>query len=98
MKRSEVFFFSILILFGASCTSTKKTVSQLSTGHIKGLRFINEYVVPNDMRFKGTVVGGLSGIDRDVKNDLYYIIVDDRADRSPVRFYKAKIFISSKGI
>jgi hypothetical protein len=36
-------------------------------------------------------VGGLSGIDYDAKNDLYYLISDDRSAFNDSRFYTAKI-------
>lgn len=65
---------------------------------IKELKFINEYIIPHNLQFKGTTVGGLSGIDYNTKENLYYIISDDRAFINPVRFYKAKIFLTSKGI
>ena len=56
------------------------------------------YEVPYNLKYDNTIVGGLSGIDYDVKNDLYYLISDDRSDKNPARFYSAKIFISQKGI
>lgn len=89
-------FVSILILL-FSCTSSKKTtVSEVRT--VKSLRFINEYVIPNNYQFKGTLVGGLSSIDYDPATNLYYLICDDRSERNPARFYTAKIRISDKGI
>ena len=65
---------------------------------IKSLRFINEYDIPFNLKFKETTVGGLSGIDYDKKNDIYYFISDDRSAINPARFYSAKIKISEKGI
>lgn len=56
---------------------------------------MSEYIVPNGTIFKGTVIGGLSGIDYDRKNDQYYLISDDPSQRSTARFYTAKIFISN---
>lgn len=65
---------------------------------IKSLKFINEYDIPFNLKFKETTVGGLSGIDYDSKNDRYYLISDDRSAINPARFYSAKIEISEKGI
>ena len=49
------------------------------------------------MNVDGTVVGGLSGIDYDAKNDVYYIISDDRSSFNPARFYTVKIkFVNDK--
>jgi hypothetical protein len=62
------------------------------------LKLINEYVIPFNLKFKGTTVGGLSGIDYDKKKDIYYFISDDRSAINPARFYTAKINITEKGI
>jgi len=37
-------------------------------------------------------------MDYDAKKDQYYLVSDDRSDRSPARFYTAKITISASGI
>ena len=47
--------------------------------------------IPFDKTFQNTKVGGLSGIDYDAKNDLYYLISDDRSMFNDSRFYTAKI-------
>jgi len=71
-----------------------------STGDIRisSLKFINEYDIPFNLKFKETTVGGLSGIDYDKKNDIYYFISDDRSAINPARFYTARIKTSEKGI
>jgi hypothetical protein len=66
--------------------------------NIKALKFLGKHVIPFNTQYKNTTVGGLSGIDYDAKNNLYYLICDDRSDRNPARFYTAKIFITKKGI
>ncbi len=68
-----------------------------NSGEIK-LRYINEFVLPHHLEFQHTTVGGLSGIDYDSQNNIYYLICDDRSHINPARFYKAHILISSKGI
>jgi hypothetical protein len=40
----------------------------------------------------------LSGIDYDVKNDIYYMISDDRSAINPARFYTAKIHLKDNRI
>ncbi len=62
------------------------------------LRFINSYELPFQTQFKNTTFGGLSGIDYDAKNNLYYLISDDRSAINPARFYTAQINISSTRI
>ncbi len=48
--------------------------------------------------YNNTVVGGLSGIDYDKKNDVYYFVCDDRSEKNPARFYTARIFFTPMGI
>lgn len=90
------YFFMLAGCFLFSCTASKKT-AQVSTT-ISSLKLLDTYEIPFNLKYKNTVVGGLSGIDYDAKNDCYYLISDDRSDKNPARFYKASIFISSKGI
>lgn len=90
-------FVPLVILFISSCSSSRKITSR-STYTISGLKFVNEYVVPNGVEYKGTVIGGLSGIDYDKKKDVYYMICDDPSTKGAARFYTAKILISPKGI
>lgn len=66
--------------------------------HINSLKFIGQYEVPYNLQFKGTTVGGLSGIDYDKKSDQYYLICDDRSEHDPARFYTAKINFTAAGI
>ena len=96
--RVNHFFLSLTSLFFIyGCSSSKKLNRESSFG-ISGLRYINEYIVPDGMKFKQTTVGGLSGIDYDKARDVYYMICDDPSAQSPARFYTAKLLISEKGI
>lgn len=54
------------------------------------IEFLGNYTL-TDKEFKGTTVGGLSGITYDRRQDLYYAVSDDRSDRSPARFYTLKL-------
>lgn len=65
---------------------------------ISSLKLINTYVIPFNQKYKGTSIGGLSGIDFDKEHDIYYLLSDDRSDINPVRFYTAKIILSKNGI
>ena len=91
-----LFVFYIVLVTG--CTSSHKLAGSKLTGDIKEIRFINEFVLPNALSYKGTTVGGLSGIDYDPNKDVYYMISDDPSSRGPARFYTAKIPISKNGI
>jgi len=59
---------------------------------------MNVYEIPYNQDFKGTAIGGLSGIDYDSEKDIYYLISDDRSAINPARFYTAKILLNTKGI
>lgn len=92
--RVSTFVTAVVVLF--SCAATKKITQP--TANITSLKYLGGYEVPYNLNYGNTIVGGLSGIDYDVKNDLYYLISDDRSDKNPARFYTAKIFISQQGI
>jgi len=52
--------------------------------------FLGDYQLPKQS-FKGTRVGGLSGITYDRQCDRFYAISDDRSDFAPARFYTLKL-------
>ncbi|HEX7844253.1 MAG TPA: esterase-like activity of phytase family protein [Chitinophagaceae bacterium] len=87
---------SITLLFG--CKTSGKATGQGSGHSISKLVLLDTYELPSMMSFKGTTVAGLSGIDYDAKNDLYYIISDDRSDVNPSRFYTTNIRFTEKNI
>ena len=97
MRTNYLFISLISLFFIYSCTPSKKIRSKTSYG-ISSLRFIDGYIVPHDMQFNGTTVGGLSGIDYDRARNVYYMICDDPSAKSPARFYTANLVISDKGI
>jgi hypothetical protein len=94
--RSAVF---VMLLSSSmfNCIAQRKA-KQVNIPHISKLNYLNTYVLPNNLQFEGTTVGGLSGIDYDSENNCYYLICDDRSHINPARFYKATIDISDNGI
>ena len=62
------------------------------------LKLIGKKTIPHNAAFKGTTVGGLSGIDYDRQQQQYYLISDDRSAINPARFYTAKIFFNEHKI
>ena len=96
MKKIIVCFFANVILF-SSCSVIHKA-SQQKVVSINSVKYLGGYEVPYNMQFKGTTVGGLSGIDYDSYSNVYYLISDDRSNENPARFYTANISISQKGI
>ena len=81
IKKINILFFCISI---SGCKSIDvKPHNKLE------LKFLDEYVLPEDILVDSTLVGGLSGID--YYNGLYYIVCDDASNP---RFYEATITIS----
>lgn len=90
--------YSLLIsLLLTVCMSCSIHQSALITSKEK-LVFKGVFEMPYKNQFEGTTVGGLSGIDYDSENDVYYLISDDRSDLHPARFYTATIHLSEAGI
>lgn len=90
------FFFIAVVCFLYSCSVNKKLTR--ASANITGIKYIGVYEIPFNYKYKSTVVGGLSGIDYDIKRDLYYLVSDDRSEKNPARFYKAKISVTQNGI
>ncbi len=86
-------FVWIAILLCACSSARNINTDQKSS--ISGLQLLSEYVVPYNLQVKGTVMGGLSAIDYDVTNKVYYLICDDRSDRNAARFYTAQVHIGN---
>ena len=91
--RTSLPLLLLFLIFFVSCSVSKKV-----TSNINHLRFLSEYDVPFNKNFKNTIIGGLSGIDYDAKENAYYIISDDRSERNAARFYKAQIIINQNKI
>ena len=58
---------------------------------IAQLRLIGEQRLPWQAPFEGTTVGGLSGIDYDARRSDWVLISDDRSDKNPARYYRARL-------
>ncbi len=79
---NSIVLLFILSLYG--CNTVTKQSEDIQ------LKFLDEYLLPNELFIDSTLVGGLSGIDS--YNDIYYITCDD--DKTP-RFYETKITFSN---
>ncbi|GHH87674.1 3-phytase [Streptomyces sulfonofaciens] len=62
------------------------------------VRLLGESIVPHALSYRGTTVGGLSGIDRDPCTGEYALISDDRSYQQPARFYTARIDVDGGGV
>ncbi|WP_432410035.1 esterase-like activity of phytase family protein [Rasiella sp. SM2506] len=88
-KVKKTLFVCTIIMSVLSC-ATKNNVK--ATESTTKLRFVDEYVLPDDLTFGETSIGGLSGID--YANGNWYAISDD--SNSP-RFYKASVSYNIEG-
>lgn len=97
-KRLMVLLMMVPSIVFFSCTSNKKLANGNPPLAISSIKLIGKYELSHNPLFKGTVVGGLSGIDYDAKHDVYYMVCDDPSALSPARYYTARISINEKGI
>lgn len=95
--KNNLLFFTLTLLL-LSCNTSKKTTLSTNASFISALHFLGEQDVPYNFSFNNTTVGGLSGIDYDASNKVYYLISDDRSAINPARFYTATISFTPKGI
>ncbi|KAF1042082.1 MAG: hypothetical protein GAK35_02927 [Herbaspirillum frisingense] len=58
---------------------------------VGSLRLIGEQRIALNQEFRGTVIGGLSGIDYDAATDTWVAESDDRSEVSPARFYTLRL-------
>lgn len=64
----------------------------------KAPALIGEFVLPTGLKINGVEFGGISGLDYDPTQNVYYAISDDRSEKAPARFYKLKLDIDASGI
>ncbi|WP_165764933.1 esterase-like activity of phytase family protein [Flavobacterium davisii] len=92
--------FSIFLLTSCSKVEDEQAIQTTEKENISNeskvkLKFLDEYIYPLNGNFKNLPIGGLSGIDYDFENDLYYIVSDD--PNNP-RYYTANIDIKNSKI
>lgn len=95
---NRIVFLLLVVSSFVSCTSSRQNGKSSKAANISSLKFLDEYVILHNFNYNNTVVGGLSGIDYDKKNDRYFIISDERSYTTPARFYTASIKISNNRI
>lgn len=87
---------SLVFCLLLSCATTKQ--KSAPPVQPKSLQLLDVYDIPHNYSFKGTTVGGLSGIDYDSTAQIFYVICDDRSSLQPARFYTMKIRFNEKKI
>lgn len=93
MKRS---YWCMRLLLMASClwlaACAQMAPHETQADHRVGsLRFLGEQRIALNQLFRGTVIGGLSGIDYDAATDTWVAQSDDRSEISPARFYVLRL-------
>lgn len=96
--RPYIIAYALSAVVFSSCSITKHAKVKQDETSISAIRFLDEYIMPLNPVFQNTVVGGLSGIDYDIKQNQYYIISDDPSQFSPARIYTAKIDLKENRI
>ncbi|MCW3087577.1 MAG: hypothetical protein JWQ78_963 [Sediminibacterium sp.] len=97
LKSMKKILFPMVVYCLLGC-GTARHASNGGGDTISQLKLLAEYDIPHNLNYKGTTVGGLSGIDYDTRNDVYYLISDDRSAINPARYYTAKIFLNGAKI
>lgn len=92
---NDLIIYVFLCATFISCSSIKDFTNENSK---LSLKLLYNHEIPLDETFNGTIIGGISGIDYDRKNDVFYLISDDRSIRNYARFYKAKLHINQTKI
>ena len=86
----------IILYFCLSILIISFFITNLATNAVEvtGIDFLGQATLPKGFSFQKTPVGGLSGITYDAKNQVYYVISDDRSEKASARFYTLKIDLS----
>ena len=83
----RIVFLCLLIAFTGAFLSYSPAPAIPETA----VDFLGQATLPAGFSFKGTELGGLSGITYDPNRHVYYAIADDRSKKAPARFYTLKI-------
>lgn len=85
-----VILFIGVIFFLTACNPPRRVSAEERMFRNLSLEFIDQYEIPK-ATYQDTVVGGLSAIAYNRQQDVFYVLSDDRSERSPARFYTFKL-------
>jgi hypothetical protein len=88
----------LLALFCALWLQASPAQERARKTGISSLKFLGNYVIPYNQSFDSTAIGGLSGIDYDEKENVFYLLSDDRGLHGKIRFYTARLDIGPTGV
>ncbi|MDR7302037.1 esterase-like activity of phytase family protein [Haloactinomyces albus] len=90
-KRLAGLCTAVLLVSTAASASAAPRTFEASGPTETGVRLLGATALPHGLRYDGTTVGGLSGIDYDPRSGNWVLISDDRSRKQPARFYTADI-------
>jgi hypothetical protein len=85
-------------LFAIAALATAISPAASAEEGFDKVNLLGEIVLPTGLKIADVEFGGISGLDYDAANDLFYAISDDRSEKAPARFYALKLAISEKGV
>ena len=85
-----VILFIGVVFSLTACNPPRRVSAEERMFRNLSLEFIDQYEIPK-ATYQDTVVGGLSAIAYDRQQDVFYVLSDDRSERSPARFYTFKL-------
>jgi hypothetical protein len=83
-----VLIWLAVVLFFPFLTSASGSTTKRSMVHLEPLGVVS---FDTGLLYNNTEVGGISAIAYDEKRRVYYLLSDDRSEKSPARFYSATI-------
>ena len=84
------------LLGSALASAMLGTAAPQVKGKAPALRLIGEATLAHRLSFKGTNVGGLSGLDYAPTTDLWFALSDDRSVHAPARLYTLALHITPR--
>ncbi|MDR9404635.1 MAG: esterase-like activity of phytase family protein [Halothece sp. Uz-M2-17] len=86
----RAFFVLFLLMSLTACSNASQVQAQDRLFPKISVDFLDHYELPKQT-FQKTPVGGLSGMTYDQKQNLFYVVSDDRSQKAPARFYTLEI-------
>ncbi|GFE70674.1 esterase-like activity of phytase family protein [Chroococcus sp. FPU101] len=94
IKNLVKFLLTILVIFNLTACNLPRPVKAEDRMFLKlSIDFLGEYQLPKQ-NFQDTVVGGLSGITYERNAGQFYVLSDDRSEKSDARFYTINLSLN----
>lgn len=94
----QIYLPIILFLFIIAGCSAKRTKLNKNKRHQVKLELLGQVAIPYSYTFQQTIVGGLSGLAYDAASKQFYVISDDRSQKSNARFYTIKVQLTENNL